>query len=97
MAGRPPGLPKTGGRRKGIPNKMTALLKDAVVEAARRAGRKINPEDRDGLISYLEQQAEANPGPFLTLLGKVLPLQVTGDGGGPAVFVIRDLTRSDNE
>jgi len=41
-------------------------------------------------VAYLELQAKVNPGPFLALLGKVLPLQVTGDGGGPVqVSVVR--------
>ena len=65
------------GRPKGTPNKTTSLLKDAVLQAATAAG------GRDGLVGYLTQQAAQNPAPFLALLGKVLPLQVTGDGGGP--------------
>jgi hypothetical protein len=65
------------GRPKGTPNKTTALLKDAILKAAEQAGNKVGSE---GLVSYLEQQAEENPAPFLTLLGKVLPLQVTGAG-----------------
>ena len=56
-----------------IPNKTTALLKDAILEAAQQAGG-----DTDGLVAYLKQQAEENPGPFLALLGKVLPLQPVG-------------------
>lgn len=68
---------KTGGRKKGTPNKTTGLLKDAILKAAEGAGGD------DGLIGYLQAQAAANPGPFLALLGKVLPMQVTGDGGGP--------------
>ncbi len=32
----------------------------------------------DGLVAYLKQQAEENPGPFMALLGKVLPLQPAG-------------------
>ena len=31
MAGRRPGTPKTGGRKKGTPNKLTALLKDEIL------------------------------------------------------------------
>src|ERR671917_787611 len=58
------------GRPKGSPNKTTALLKDALLRAADEAGGK------EGLVGYLRRQAEENPGPFLTLLGKVLPLQV---------------------
>lgn len=72
------------GRAKGTPNKTTALLKDAILKAADKAGGK------GKLIGYLEQQAKANPGPFLALLGKVLPMQVTGaDGGAIVVQVTR--------
>ncbi len=69
--------PKTGGRKKGTPNKTTALLKDAVLRAAASAG------GAEGLEGYLTVQANLNPGPFLALLGKVLPMQLTGEGGGP--------------
>lgn len=68
---------RRGGRQKGTPNKTTALLKDAVLKAAENAGGK------GGLVSYLQEQAISNPGPFLALLGKVLPMQVTGADGGP--------------
>jgi hypothetical protein len=76
MAGRHKGTPKTGGRQKGTPNKTSALLKDAILKAATEAG------DGD-LAAYLTVQAKINPGPFMTLLGKVLPMQVTGEDGGP--------------
>lgn len=70
---------KTGGRQKGTPNKTTALLKDAILEAAELAGGK------DGLVGYLKIQATANPGPFMSLLGKVLPQQLTGSDGLPLI------------
>lgn len=70
--------PRSPGRPKGSPNKTTALLKDAILKAGEQAGNKIGSE---GLVSYLEAQAGANPGPFMALLGKVLPMQVTGEGG----------------
>lgn len=76
---------KTGGREKGTPNKTTALLKDAILQAAEKAG------GRDGLIGYLTLQAAENPGPFMSLLGKVLPMQVSGEDGGPLQVVIRRL------
>ena len=63
------------GRVKGTPNKTTAILKDAILMAGTNAGNKIGS---NGLVSYLEAQAEANPGPFMSLLGKVLPLQIAG-------------------
>lgn len=73
------------GRPKGVPNKNTALLKDAIIEAATKAGNKVGKE---GLVSYLELQAVENPGPFLTLLGKVLPMQVEGTGKDGAITVV---------
>jgi hypothetical protein len=75
------------GRAKGTPNKTTALLKDAILKAAERAGDKFGD---DGMVSYLEAQATENPGPFMSLLGKVLPMQVTGaDGGAVSVEIIK--------
>lgn len=74
-----------GGSRKGVPNKTTALLKDAILRAAEKAGNKVGDE---GLVSYLEDQADKNPGPFMSLLGKVLPMQVTGEDGGAIGVVI---------
>ena len=59
------------GRPKGLPNKTTQLLKDAILKAAADAG------DGD-MVAYLTVQATTNPGPFMALLGKVLPMQLTG-------------------
>jgi hypothetical protein len=77
MAGRPKGGVKTGGRQKGTPNKTTATIKDAILQAAELAGGP------DGLVGYLERQATVNSGPFMALLGKVLPLQIAGDPDNP--------------
>lgn len=71
------------GRPKGSPNKTTALLKDAILQAATNAG------GTKGLVGYLELQAAANPGPFMSLLGKVLPTQVAGDPDAPLRTVTR--------
>jgi hypothetical protein len=68
---------KTGGRQAGTPNKTTALLKDAILEAAVKAGGK------GELVGYLTKQAKENPAAFMTLLGKVLPLTVQGDPNNP--------------
>jgi hypothetical protein len=40
-------------------------------------------------VAYLKQQAIANPGPFLSLLGKVLPMTVSGDKDNPLLGEIR--------
>ena len=64
------------GRPKGVPNKNTTLLKDALLEAAAQAG------GTEGLVGYLKTQAVMNPQSFLPLLGKVLPMQLVGETGG---------------
>jgi hypothetical protein len=42
--------------------------------------------DQVGGAEYLTRQAEENPGPFMVLVGKILPTQVTGRDGGPIQF-----------
>lgn len=71
------------GRQKGTPNKTTKLLKDAILKAAEKAGGK------KGLVGYLEAQANLNPGPFMALLGKVLPMQIAGDPAAPLTMITR--------
>lgn len=73
------------GRPKGVPNKTTALLKDAILLAAQRAGG----DGEEGIANYLQVQARDNPGPFLSLLGKVLPMTVAGDKDAPLTTVTR--------
>lgn len=69
-----------GGSRKGRPNKITADVKAMVLAALNQAG---GPE-------YLYRQSMENPKAFLALVGKLMPLQLSGDGGGPLQFVISD-------
>ena len=69
------------GRPKGVPNKNTTLLKDAILQAASQAGGE------GGLVGYLQLQAIENPGPFMSLLGKVLPTQVEGPAKDGALIV----------
>jgi len=69
------------GRPKGARNKATAAVKDMILSAL----------DQAGGVEYLVTQAEENPTAFMTLVGKVLPLQVTGDDGGPVQHA-HDLT-----
>lgn len=73
-AKKPPNAGK--GRPKGSQNKTTALLKDAILQAATMAGGS------EGLVGYLSKQATRNPAAFLTLLGKVLPIQHANHEGG---------------
>lgn len=73
------------GRPKGMPNKTTALLKDAILQAAHKAGGD------GGMVQYLTDQAGKNPGPFMALLGKVLPMQITGEDGGAIQIAMIEL------
>lgn len=81
---------KRGGRQPGSKNKIPGGLKEAILEAAKKAG------GQGGMVAYLQAQASANPGPFMALLGKVLPMQVTGENGGPMQVVVKQFTLADN-
>jgi hypothetical protein len=61
------------GRKKGVPNKLTANIKAAIMAAFADAGGK----------DYLVTVAKTDPRTFCTLLGKILPTQVTGDASEP--------------
>lgn len=80
------GRKKTGGRKKGTPNKTTQALKDAILKAAEDVGEDGHGEG--GLTGYLRRVATEDVKAFSTLLGKVLPLQVQGDADQPVRFEI---------
>lgn len=69
------------GRPKGSVNKTTGMLKDAILKAAELCGQ--DGQGKGKLVGYLRNLAEKEPKSFAGLLGRVLPLQVTGEGGGP--------------
>ena len=62
------------GRPKGVLNKTTRQLKEAILLAAEQAG------GREGLVGYLKGLAVDHPNSFAPLLGKVLPLTLQGTG-----------------
>lgn len=98
--GRPPAKPIKGagpGRPKGAQNKTTAVLKEAILQAAEEVGEVIVDVDKKtgtrtfkngkgGLLGYLRHVARNDLKSFSGLLGKVLPMQITGEGGGPVQF-----------
>ena len=73
------GYREGSGRKKGVPNKLNASIKEMIVGALCAAGGE----------SYLLRQAEQNPVAFMSLLGRVLPLQVTGENGNPIAYSFR--------
>lgn len=70
------------GRPKGVPNKSTTAVKDMILKA-------LDDAHEDGGAAYLTEQAKKNPTAFLTLVGKVLPMQVTGDPENPLAVTAR--------
>lgn len=60
------------GRPKGVRNKTTTAVKEMILQALANKGG----------VKYLEEQAVKNPTAFLTLVGKVLPLDVNANLSG---------------
>lgn len=68
------GKKKTGGRKAGVPNRTTTVLREAVILAAQAVGN--DGVGKDGLVGYLMKVANKNMASFCSLLGRVMPLQV---------------------
>ena len=67
----------TGGSRKGKPNKLTSDVKGMILESLAKAGG----------AEYLLKQSETNPGAYMALVGKVLPLTLAGDPESPLTVI----------
>lgn len=72
-------MPVSPGRPKGVPNKTTLEIKTAIIEAFEKAGG----------VDYLVTLAKEDPRTFCALVGKVIPLQVTGDPDNPVGIVFQ--------
>ena len=68
---------KTGGRSKGTPNKMTQTAKDAIAHAAEELG------GASRLVEWAKEDPSNEKVFWGTIYPKLLPLQLTGEGGGP--------------
>ena len=69
-----------GGSRKGIPNKLTADVLAMILAAL----------DQVGGQNYLVEQATTNPKAFMSLLGRLIPTQVTGEDDEPLFAGLSD-------
>jgi hypothetical protein len=75
--------PKGAGRRAGTPNQVTKELKDMIMGALEAQGGQ----------QYLELQAVLNPGPFMSLIAKLLPKDVAlSNKDGEPLHVTSDPT-----
>lgn len=68
---------KTGGRTKGTPNKLTAEVRAAVLQAL----------DQAGGVEYLVRMAQEHPPAFLSLVGRLLPRAMTGDAAAAPITI----------
>jgi hypothetical protein len=72
----------TGGSRKGIPNRQTVAIKDAIERAF----------DRLGGVSYLEHVGKTDPRTFCALLSRLLPTKLSNADGSPLLAALTELT-----
>lgn len=74
MAGRPKGIPKTGGRQKGTLNKNTTLAKDAIAAAAEGLGGTVR------IIAWAKEAPENERAFWTQLYTKLIPAQLEHSG-----------------
>lgn len=67
--GRPKGGPGGPGRPKGVPNKLTTEVKQAILEAFEKAGG----------VEYLAKVALDDPRTFCSLLGRIVPSEIKAE------------------
>lgn len=73
VLGKKGGARKGAGRPKGAIDRGNAMIRELIVKAL----------DNLGGTAYLQEVAISHPAAFMSLIGKTMPLQVTGEGGNP--------------
>jgi hypothetical protein len=66
------------GRKRGVPNKLTAELRETILQALQEAGG----------VDYLLKVAREHPAVFCALLGRLLPLEARLEAAGPEQIVV---------
>ena len=74
------GMRQGSGRKKGVPNKITADVKHAIMEAFSALGG----------VEYLKRVAITDPKSFCALLGRLVPVKVQGEDSPPVLTVSID-------
>lgn len=80
---RPKGSPKSGGRIKGTPNKVTSAFKTAV----------LNVFNENGGEGWLSRWAMENPTEFFKIAARLIPQEITGKDGGPIEMQVKKIER----
>lgn len=75
------------GRKKGIPNKITASIREMIETALNNKGG----------VKYFEKQADANPVAFMALVAKIMPNQLTLNENGLPSIAIAFVSSSTNK
>lgn len=97
---RTPGMPKTGGRKKGVPNKINSVAREAFLALFRKF------MDAGDLEKWIRQTGDSgNPGKAAELLLRMAeyhfpkaPTEITGKDGEPVTLDFRiDLKRANEE
>lgn len=70
------------GRPKGSPNKVTKAAKDIIADAADRLGGV------ERLVAWAKEDAQNERAYWSQIFPKLLPLQVSGEGGGAIGVVV---------
>ena len=78
------------GRPPGARNRTTRILKEAIILAAESIGE--DGEGRDGLVGFFRKAANEELTAYLSLMGKLLPLQVSEVPVAPLRTVDKNLT-----
>lgn len=78
------------GRKKGSLNKTTKAAKDAIAQAAEELG------GADRLCEWAKEDPQNERVFWGTIYPKLLPLQVSGEGGGPLVVELVRFAESKN-
>lgn len=75
-------MPVSPGRPRGVPNKTTQTAKDAIAAAAAALG------GAERLVEWAKEDPSNEKVFWGTIYPKLLPLQVSGEGGGPLQIVM---------
>lgn len=75
---------KTGGRRKGTPNKTTATIKEAITSVYADLQAETGQEH-----GHFLAWAKDSPTEFYKLAAKLIPIQLGGDPDNPVIHEIR--------